>query len=180
MSKEKVAAPEPVATPATPTESGFLAPSPTGHPMSHCVRCGKPTPAGVSMCEIDNPGGIKAPSAVQVHGTILLGVVIGAIGFLLLAHLVAGPGGPYQTAITGRASLAGGAAAIALSVHNEGTQTGIANCRVTRDGGPRPDDLVFRTARIEPGATIIVQHDLPPPSETQTAYDLPNVTVICT
>lgn len=170
----------PAELPDTTAESGFLAPSPTGHPESRCVRCGKPTPAGVSMCEVDNPGGIKAPSAVQVHGTILLGVVIGAIAFLLLAHLVAGPGGPYQTAVTGRASLQGGAAAIALSVRNKGSQTGIANCRVTRDGAPRPDDLVFRTPRIEPGATVVVQRDLPPPTDTQTAYDLPRVTVVCT
>ena len=39
-------------------------------PHDVCLKCGRPTPLGVSLCENDNPGRIKSPSSTQVHGTI--------------------------------------------------------------------------------------------------------------
>ena len=162
------------------TESGgFLAPTPGGHPESHCARCGKVTPPGVALCDDDNPGRIKGPSATQVHGTILAGVIVGAIAFLLLARLAVGAGGPYEATIVGRASLASGAAEVAIEVSNTGSSEGIATCRVTRDGGPRPDDVAFRTERIAPGAKIRLTRVLPVPAEGTAPYDLPRMTALC-
>ena len=92
-----MSSPEPVPTPSAPSvrePHGFLAPAPEGHPVSHCIRCGKETPPGVSMCEADNPGRIKAPSATQLHATILAGVVLGFVGFFLLMRVAVSQGGP--------------------------------------------------------------------------------------
>jgi hypothetical protein len=159
---------------------GFLAPEPGSQPQSTCVRCGRPTPPGVSLCDADNPGRIGAPSATQVHGTILAGVIIGAIAFLLLARLAVGTNGPFVTAVTGRASLGDGAAEVAISVRNEGASDATATCRITRDGAPRQDDVAFRTERIAAGGTVVVARMLPAPGEGQPAWDVARLTVSCT
>ncbi|MEZ4595836.1 MAG: hypothetical protein R3C32_02750 [Chloroflexota bacterium] len=166
------------ADPTLPAETGFLAPAPTGHPVSHCFRCGKETPAGVSLCEADNPGRVKAPSATQVHATILVGVVAGFALLLFLLRFAVDQSGPYAAGVTGRIPLADGAVQVAVTVTNDGPRDGIANCRITRDGTPRPDDLSFRTDRLAPGATVTVTRTVPaPPAPAVLAPD--RMTVIC-
>src|SRR5262245_60648655 len=117
----------------------FLAPPAESQPADVCVRCGKPTPPGVSMCEADNPGNIASPSATQMHGTILVGVILAAVGFLVLARLLVGSAGPFEATIVGRATRPDGGTEIAIRVANQGASDGIATCRVTRDGAARPD-----------------------------------------
>ncbi len=175
---------DPIATPTPPpvTDSeprGFLAPAPGGRPASHCVRCGRETPPGVALCAADNPGGIKAPSANQLHATILGGVVIGFIGFFLLMRVAVSQGGPYQATIAGRASTADGGISVAVEVVNTGTSEGIATCRITRDGSSRPDDVTFRTERLAPGATAILTRDVPPPTGKQPPFLLDRVSASC-
>jgi hypothetical protein len=164
----------------TSTDRGFLAPGPGRQPESHCVRCGRVTPPGVSLCDVDNPGRIGAPSATQVHGTILAGVIAGAIGFLLLARFAVGAGGPFTATITGRASLDGAGAEVAITVVNTGESAGAATCRITRDGVPRPGDLAFRTDRILPGGSAVITRRLPAPTDGQPAWDLARITASCT
>jgi hypothetical protein len=162
------------------TESrGFLAPAPGGHPVSHCVRCGVETPPGVSLCDADNPGRIKAPSANQLHATILMGVVIGFIGFFLLMRIAVSQGGPYTATVAGRATTADGGLSVAVTVVNTGTSEGIATCRITRDGSSRPDDVTFRTERLAPGATATLTRDVPPPTEKQPPFIVDRVSALC-
>ncbi len=149
------------ADPASPAEHGFLAPAPTGHPVSHCYRCGKETPPGVSLCDADNPGRTKAPSATQLHATILGGVILGIALFLFLLRFAVDDSGPFGTDIAGHIVLADGGVQVAVSVTNTGDREGIATCRITRDGTPRPDDLAFRTERLAAGATITVTRTVP-------------------
>ena len=132
------------------------------------------------MCEADNPGGIKAPSANQLHATILMGVVIGFIGFFLLMRIAVSQGGPYSATIAGRATTADGGLSVAITVINTGTNAGIATCRITRDGSSRPDDLTFRTERIAPGATATLTRDVPPPNEKQPPFLVDRVSATCT
>jgi hypothetical protein len=60
-------------------------------PHDSCIRCGRPTPLGVALCERDNPAHIKAHP--QVHGTILFGDrwLRGAAAAARLASLGVGP-----------------------------------------------------------------------------------------
>jgi hypothetical protein len=166
---------------ATPSEAGgFLAPRPGSHPGSHCIRCGKPTPAGASLCPEDNPGGVKSPSATQMHATILAGVAVGVVGLLLLFRVAVGQGGPYTAVITERTMDPSGAPSIVVSVSNTGDGDGVATCRVTRDGAARPDDPTYRTERIAPGASATLARVVPAPPIATAPYDLERMTVICT
>jgi hypothetical protein len=172
-----VTAPDPA---PTVTESrGFLAPPSGAQPVSHCVRCGVETPPGVSMCEADNPGRITTPSANQLHATILMGVVVGFIGFFLLMRVAVSQGGPYSATIAGRATTADGGLSVAVTIVNRGTNEGIATCRITRDGSSRPDDVTFRTERLAPGATTTLTRDVPPPTEKQPPFLVDRVSALC-
>jgi len=134
----------------------------------------------VALCAADNPGGIKAPSANQLHATILAGVVIGFIGFFLLLRILVSQGGPYEATIAGRASAADGGISVAVTVINTGTREGIATCRITRDGTSRPDDVMFRTERLAPGASATLTRDVPPPTSKQPPFVLDRVSATCT
>ncbi len=149
-------------------------------PEDRCLRCGRPTPAGTSLCEADNPGAIKSPSATQVHGTILVGVVAGFLIFGLLARFAVSGAGPFEADIQGRAPRADGAAEVVVRVLNAGTAPAAATCRVTRDGVPRQEDLTFRTERLAAGATVQVTRTLPVPQAGDPAFDVSRVTVACT
>ncbi len=147
-------------------------------PHSECVRCGRPTPAGVSLCEADNPGRIGAPSATQVHGTILIGVIVGFAIFALGARLVVGGGGPFSTTVASGSLTPDGGAQVVLRVANGGDSDSPASCRVTRDGVPRQEDYSFRTERIPGGGSLEIPQAFPAPGGG-VAYDLDRITVAC-
>jgi hypothetical protein len=147
-------------------------------PPSHCIRCGRPTPPGVSLCEVDNPGHIKAPSAVQVHGTMLLGVGIGVAGFLLLAQLTIRHAGPFAASLSAATTQADGSVQVQLMIENQGSSDSIANCRVTRDGSPRSDDLALRTPTVPANSSITIARTLPVPAEPPP-YDPARLTISC-
>ncbi len=149
-------------------------------PEDRCIRCDRPTPAGVSLCEADNPARIKAPSATQVHGTILVGVIAGFLIFGLLARFAVSAAGPFEANIQGRAARADGAAELVVRVVNNGTAAASATCRVTRDGVPRQADLTFRTERLAAGASVQLTRTLPTPLSGDPAFDVSRVTVACT
>ena len=107
--------------PTTPTESGgFLAPKPGSAPGDHCYRCGKPTPAGIAVCDTCNPGKVKGPSPTQLHATILGGVALGIIGLFILWRFMVDQGGPYTATIVTRTMGSDGSPAIMVTVANTG------------------------------------------------------------
>ncbi|MGD8684535.1 MAG: hypothetical protein PVG27_11335 [Chloroflexota bacterium] len=169
---------------ANPTQAtsdhGFLAPKPEAKPVDHCFRCGVETPAGVGLCEAHNRGHLSGPSATQMHATVFIGIALGVLGFFLLASLSVTTTGPYASDVTSAAAGPDGGVALAYSVTNEGADEGIADCRVTRDGVPRPDDLAFRTTAVPGGETVIFERQLAPPPEGSVRYDPEAMTVICT
>lgn len=166
------------ADPALPSERGFLAPSPAGRPVSHCYRCGKETPPGISLCDADNPGHARAPGATQLHATILAGVVLGIALLLVLLRFAVDRSGPFGTGVAGHITLEDGAVQVAVNVTNTGDREGIATCRITRDGTPRPDDLAFRTERLAPGATVTITRTVPAPAGPVVLVP-ERMTVIC-
>jgi hypothetical protein len=158
----------------------LLAPRPSGRPGDRCARCGKPTPPGVSLCAADNPGRIRGPSATQMHATVLGGVALGVVGLLLLARLVMSPAGPFSVEVIGRAADGAGGVLLGLQVVNDGDVDGVATCRVTRDGIPRPDDLSFRTMLIAAGERVALERSLSPRPGDTVDYDPEKVSVVCT
>jgi hypothetical protein len=170
---------EPVAPPA---ERGSAIPPRSLEPEDRCVRCGRPTPAGVSLCPVDNPGGIGAPSATQVHGTILLGVIIGFVVIALAARLAVAQAGPFAATVAGSATRADGALELLVRVENQGQNEGPATCRISfPDVGVDPAaDLSFVTARIPAGGSEDVTHTVPARAVTGSRLDPARLTVRCT
>jgi hypothetical protein len=118
-----------------------------------CFRCGRPTPLGVSLCEHDNPGGIKAPSSTQVHGTIALGVIAGFVLFILLLTFSARGLGQFNAAVTGTATQPDGSVELVVSVTNTGDKPSAASCRVSSAGTPNASDAIFLSQPIPVGET---------------------------
>src|SRR6478752_624358 len=84
-------------------------------PHDVCLKCGRATPLGVSLCENDNPGRIKSPSTTQVHATILIGVLVGFIGLLAIFRLGAAGVGPFHSSLLGYSTLADGGIQVAFT-----------------------------------------------------------------
>ena len=168
---------------SNPTEAagdqGFLAPKPDAKPTDHCFRCGVETPPGVGLCDAHNRGHISGPSATQMHATIFIGIAAAVVGLLFFASLAVTNTGPFASAVTATAPRPDGGVSLAFTVTNEGDSDGVADCRVTRDGVPRPDDLAFRTEALTGGQTVTLQRELEAPPEGSIAYDLEAITVIC-
>jgi hypothetical protein len=141
---------------------------PTVAPHDTCIRCGRPTPLGVALCEQDNPGHIKGPSATQVHGTIAVGVIAGFIGFILLLTLTTRGAGQFDAGVTGTAMQADGALELVLSVTNTGTQASAASCRVMLGGMPNANDIVFFSQPIPAGQTRTFTRTLSLPAGSPT------------
>jgi hypothetical protein len=62
--------------------------SPTPRAYDQCLRCGKATQWGHSVCRACNPAGLPEPSPSQYHATVfavvlLVVVLLAAIGVLL-------------------------------------------------------------------------------------------------
>lgn len=152
---------------STPTSFGQPPAAVTGV-HDTCIRCGRPTPLGVALCDADNPGRIKGPSATQVHGTIVLGLIGGFLLFALLAALAGAGVGPFRAAVVGEASLADGSTEIVVSVTNEGSRSSAASCRLSRGGVTGGSDAVFFSEVIPAGATREFNTRLRPPAGEET------------
>ena len=165
--------------PARPARA-FPASSPSPDaPHDTCVRCGKPTPLGVALCEDDNPGRIGAPSATQVHGTIVAGIVVGFVLIAVLGRLAFSGIGPFEGTVVGRGSRSDGGAEIVVQVKNQGAREAPSTCRVSRGGLHHPDDLVFVTEPIPPGGTRTFPRTVPPPGPRNEPLVVERLSVRC-
>jgi len=115
-----------------------------------------------------------------MHATILAGVLLGFIGFLILMRFATGSTGPFGVRVLGSEAGPDGTTMLTFSIVNEGAGEGIADCRVTRDGVPRPDDLAFRTERLPVDAPVVIERVLPALPAGSALYVPDLVSVICT
>jgi hypothetical protein len=114
-----------------------------------------------------------------MHATVFVGVVLGVIGFLVLARGAVSTSGPFPTALTAAVPAGTGALAITFDVTNEGAAEAIADCRVTRDGVPRPDDVAFRSPRLQAGETVSLERTLVDDPDSYVGYDAERLSLIC-
>ena len=134
-------------------------------PHDTCIRCGRPTPLGVALCDDDNPGRIKGPSATQVHGTVAVGLIAGFILLFLILAKVTTPAasGQLTASIPSVITLTDGGSQIVVRVTNTSSGAAAANCRVQRGGSVGAGDIEFFTRPIAPGATVEFTKVMPPP-----------------
>ena len=147
-------------------------------PHDTCFRCGRPTPLGVSLCDRDNPGHIKAPSATQVHGTILIGVIGGFIALTLVFAATSAGAGPFNASVSGFATRGDGGLDVVLQITNNGSRSSGASCRVSPDGAPDYRDYVFFTDPIPGGGSLQLARTLEAPTNG-TALSPAKVVVRC-
>ena len=144
-----------------------------------CLKCGRPTPLGVSLCENDNPGRIKSPSTTQVHGTIVIGVLVG-FGLLLLLFRYGSAGiGPFHSSIVGYSARPDGGIDVAVMVENAGSRISGASCRILDSSQGNYNGYAFFTAPIAIGASQTFTQTIPPPPG-QPPLSPPNLVVSCT
>jgi hypothetical protein len=126
-----------------------------GEPTQHCVRCGAIVPLDTAMCERCNPLGLKQPAPSQVHGTVVLAIVVAVVGLALLGKASLGGVGPFEGRIGGVASAADGLA-VTLTVDNRGTSRGATTCRVYDPSTPGlgPEAAFVLSPEIEAGAQV--------------------------
>lgn len=162
-----------------PTPPHRLGVPPGADPHDTCVRCGRPTPVGEALCEYDNPGRISGPSPTQVHGTVLVAVLLFGIVLAFAARASISGVGPFASSLAQRTARPDGSIGLVISVTNQGSRQGAATCRVTRAGAPTPNDLVFFTELLAPGATRTFERELRN-DPTAEAISLDRLAVRCT
>ena len=151
-----------------------------GQPHDRCMRCGRATPLGISLCDADNPAHIGAPSTTQVHGTILVGVIIGFVLIALGARFLVTEKGPFEASLDTAVAESAGAVSVVLQVTNRGARTAAAQCRVGRKGADRSsDDLVFLTEPLGPGTTSSFARSLRAPEAPAPPWALDRLSVAC-
>jgi hypothetical protein len=114
-----------------------------------------------------------------MHATVFVGVVLGVIGLLVLARGAVSTAGPFPASITSAVPADAGALSVTFSLTNDGESEAIADCRFTRDGVPRPDDVAFRSPRLPAGQTISLERAVPADPESYVAYDPDRLSVVC-
>lgn len=142
-----------MSAPATP-----IRPAQT-HP---CARCGAPVALDAGLCERCNPLGLKDSASSQVHGTVFLAVGLAVAGLAIAGHLAVAGIGPFTASVSSvRAAAAPGSVVATISLTNEGSAAGSADCRLT-DPSDRSfiDSAVVHSPRVPPGATITFEAEI--------------------
>lgn len=124
-------------------------------PTHACVRCGRPVPIDVALCEECNPLGLRQPAATQVHAIAAGGLLLAILILAVLARVSLSGVGPFQGAIGGLEAATTGFQ-VTLSVTNSGTKAGATTCRV------------WDASRPAGGASQVVQTPVVPAGETLT------------
>jgi hypothetical protein len=88
---------------------------------------------GVGLCDDCNPLGLRDVAASQVHGTVVIMVLIGFVALALVARLAVTGVGPFPATIAAIVPAADGLD-VTIDVTNEGTAEGRTTCRLNETG----------------------------------------------
>ena len=132
-----------------------------------CIKCGRPTPADASLCDVCNRARMATPSASQYHGTIAVAIVAGVIALAVAATLAVRGVGPYRASVIDVTQSPGGGIEVGLEIVNEGTRSGRVTCQlVALDATGRRLGVATTTSpTVEGGATAVFSERLPSVSE---------------
>jgi len=125
-----------------------------------CVRCGRPIPLDVAMCEICNPLGLAQPAASQAHGIAVVGI-IAFVAFLAVVAKVSLAGlGPFTASVVNAVPSSAGLT-VSIEVHNAGTKSGATNC-VLQDPETQVNPQIVRvqTPVVPAGGTVTFDRDV--------------------
>ena len=130
-----------------------MTPTASSPPTHGCARCGAPVGPGVGLCEECNPLGLRDAAASQVHGTVVIAVIVGFIVLAIVARLSIAGGGPYPATVD-TVVPAGTELAVTLTVTNEGSAGGQTTCRLDDPSQlAGAQDAFVLSPRLEAGET---------------------------
>jgi hypothetical protein len=97
-------------------------------PTHACIRCGREGVAPENaLCEDCNPLELAQPSATQVHGIAVVGIIVFVALLAVLGRLAIAGTGPFQGTVQGVVAADGGLA-VTLVVTNQGSKAGATTC----------------------------------------------------
>lgn len=107
----------------------------------------------VGLCERCNPLGLRDVSASQVHGTVVVALLVGFVGLAIFAALSLSGVGPFPATLDS-VTPEGAGVRLTLTVTNDGTGAGQTTCRVQRasNEGGGPNAFVL-TPELQPHET---------------------------
>jgi hypothetical protein len=134
----------------TQTPAASAAPPKPLEPTHPCVRCGRPVPLDVAMCETCNPLGLSQPATSQVHGTVFVAIVLAVVGLAVLGKLALSGVGPFSGEVTNVVATSSGLT-VSMSIRNDGSKAGSSTCRLEPANGALSPSAIVQTPRIQPG-----------------------------
>jgi ribosomal protein L40E len=139
----------PTVAPAPPSAS------PLGPVHTHaCARCGAPVPLDVGLCERCNPLGLRDSASSQVHGTVLVAVIVAIVGLALAAKFAVAGIGPFSAVVAGMTE-AGDGLVVQLQVTNNGSSAGTTTCRISDPANAGAGKVAFvLSPRVPPKGTV--------------------------
>jgi hypothetical protein len=145
----------PTVSPAPPTADRL------GPVHTHaCARCGAQVALDVGLCERCNPLGLRDSASSQVHGTVLLAVVLAIVGLALAAKFAVAGIGPFSAAVAGMTDAENGLV-VQLQVTNNGSSAGTTTCRVSDPAMAGAGKVAFvLSPRISPKSTVTFEATL--------------------
>jgi hypothetical protein len=130
-------------------------PAPSQEPTHPCIRCGRPgVPPDAGLCEECNPLELAQPSATQVHGIAVAGILVFVLILAVLARAAISGTGPFSGSVQGATATADGLS-ITLVVHNAGTKNGATTCQIRSASSPVGQQLqLVQTPPIPAGQDL--------------------------
>lgn len=106
------------------------------------------------LCELCNPLELSQPSATQMHGIAVVGIIAFIVVLAVLGRAALAGTGPFVGSV-GTVGVGAGGLVVTLSVTNQGSKATATTCTIAespaRVGGAIQ---VVQTPLIQPGATV--------------------------
>ncbi len=124
-------------------------------PTHPCIRCGREgVPADAGLCELCNPLELAQPSATQMHGIAVVGILAFILVIAVLGRAALAGSGPFTGSVIDVVGSADGLS-ITMTVANEGSRDTATTCEIqespNRPGRPKQ---VIQTPLIRAGDTV--------------------------
>lgn len=144
------------------TSSPASAPGQRAEPvLTHpCVRCGRPVPLDVALCEICNPLGLSDPASSQAHGIAIAAIIVFVVFLAVVAKVSLAGLGPFTASVV-NAVPSGDGLAVTIEITNGGSRAGQTNCVLTDPRGPVTGHVVrVQTPVVPAGGTLSFEREI--------------------
>lgn len=135
--------------------------TPAADAQTHpCVRCGRPVPLHVALCEECNPLGLSDPAASQAHGIAIVSIVVFVAFLAVVAKLSLSGLGPFSATVV-NAVPAGDGLRVSIEITNGGDRAGQTNCVLTDPSAPATGPVVrVQTPVVPADGTITFDREV--------------------